>query len=618
MKSLKNDSGIVLFEDFSKFTAGSEETPDLTEISDIESGEIPASYTNIFGWYGAGIFQAGGTCFIDIVEYPSGDDDTGVLETPYLDLSDNGGKFTVKFRAKSKLAAGDNLSVFSINYAEDQYSVNRVSITNTWQEYTLTFNDGKDGNVIQFYTLNGTWLLDDVRVLQDVGSTTFPAPAANAASDITETTFVASWTPVDGATAYLLSVYYYDENTKSTRLKSINSTRNYFLKDEAVDVTSVKIEQLDKNQTYYYTVKATNGTDISAESNEVKVEKGSTEITAAKLLEPTDITDSGFTARWEAVPGASLYYIYLQETYTASSDGVYLVENEDFSKINFGTTANPTVGGMQEYLDTYTNNSGWEAIYPLFANGMIGLSNDLGMMPSALFTPRYDLSSNDGKFTVEIDATSSVEDVLTLAKECFETPHLEATDSYQISFDTQAKKIIIEFQHVNPNAVGGVDLLMTTTGSKTFIDNLKIKKALKQNDSFSYIFYGTVNKSGKSIESVPIEVTPRAGFTYSYRVVVLKTLEEAPYLDFLGYENKMDVPFQSSIHNTNVDNIKVYSENNELHVILDHNATIDVYSVAGNHVAKLNGVSGDNALLLDSKGVYLVKVDNKYVTKVIR
>lgn len=68
----------VITEDFSAFTAGSNETPDATDISDNLD-----KFTQTTGWNGSTVFQAGGACIL-------GDNNgSGELMTPRISLSNN-------------------------------------------------------------------------------------------------------------------------------------------------------------------------------------------------------------------------------------------------------------------------------------------------------------------------------------------------------------------------------------------------------------------------------------------------------------------------------------------------------------------------------------------------
>ena len=50
---------VVLSEDFSRFTSGSEDAPDMSTVI-TNSSNVILGYTNTSGWYGTDIYQAGG------------------------------------------------------------------------------------------------------------------------------------------------------------------------------------------------------------------------------------------------------------------------------------------------------------------------------------------------------------------------------------------------------------------------------------------------------------------------------------------------------------------------------------------------------------------------------
>ncbi|MFR9164977.1 MAG: hypothetical protein ACLVKO_01660 [Dysgonomonas sp.] len=615
LKNQSSDVKVILSEDFSKFTAGSEAVPDATEISDFETGLIPVSYMQTFGWVGAGIFQAGGTCYIDMVEYAEGED-TGFLDTPYIDLSGNNGNLTVKFRAKSKSSTGDGLVIGRFNFNDEDMEWGEVELTSEWQQFSIDLAGGTTDSALEFYALESECYIDDIEVIQTTeAGTELPAPVAKPATNVTATSFTANWEAVAGATHYLLSVYYY-ETTKSGRLKA-EGTKVYYLQDEEINATECTVEQLNKDIQYYYTVKATDGTNVSLESAEIEVVKESDVIEAVRLLPASDVTATSFTANWEG-NAAKSYWLYIIETFTAKTDGVYTVINEDFNKITQGTVANPVVGALEQSLEGYTESQGWESMYPLFAKGMLGLSATRSALSSAIFSPRMDLSGNDGKFTLEINASSANGDVLKVLKGCTDASHTEPKDIKELTFDAATKNFQVEFTHQNPLSIGGIDLMFETTGAKTFMDDLRITKTLKAGDQYSYIYYAVIPKNGSGVQSVPVELEPKDGYTYSYSVVTLRGLDVEPYMEFLGYENRMKVDFKGNSIESNVaDNNKIYVSGNDLHVDLEESSLIEVYTVSGKQIYRANGQSGENVFPLTDQGVYLVKTGNK-VVKVIR
>lgn len=70
---------VLVSEDFAKFTAGSEDDPDGTELSDWNDGTIDAKYTQQPGWRGGFVYQAGGCAYLDV----DTEEGTGWLITPY-------------------------------------------------------------------------------------------------------------------------------------------------------------------------------------------------------------------------------------------------------------------------------------------------------------------------------------------------------------------------------------------------------------------------------------------------------------------------------------------------------------------------------------------------------
>lgn len=220
----ESEEMVVLTEDFSKFTAGSEATPDATDIADIATGNIASEYTLTPNWSGAGIFQAGGTAYIGM--YTDADtEDTGFLNTPDFDLSGNGGTFTVFFRARSTSAEGDEVYVIWVNSENDyDYDGVQIPITSEWTDYSYTFSGvGLENMFIQLFPMQYTAYLDDIRITQaDNG---ISAPKVLAPTDVTPTSFTARWEPVAKAESYLLNVYSYEE--KSTGVEETTVTEGF-------------------------------------------------------------------------------------------------------------------------------------------------------------------------------------------------------------------------------------------------------------------------------------------------------------------------------------------------------------------------------------------------------
>ncbi|MEA4937419.1 MAG: hypothetical protein VB102_12395 [Paludibacter sp.] len=180
---------ILLFDNFSKFVAGSETTPDATDITDAETGEIPASYTQNAGWYGWGVYQAGGTAYLGWVKYSEVDatleDGPGYISTPVFDASNASNAstgYTIKFKARSKSITGDVMAVywnwFDESLNDYDYDGNEnITITNQWAEYTVEASFGNAESYVDFYATASEFYIDDVEISAIGGNT--PPPSGN-------------------------------------------------------------------------------------------------------------------------------------------------------------------------------------------------------------------------------------------------------------------------------------------------------------------------------------------------------------------------------------------------------------------------------------------------------
>ena len=110
----------VLYEDFSKFTLGSESEPEATSLTGDGADLIPDEYTLQPGWSGDGVYQAGGVAYLGLASdgYP------GFLNTPLMDLSADGGNARLTFRLNlAEGVASDYLYIGWSMFGSDADSV---------------------------------------------------------------------------------------------------------------------------------------------------------------------------------------------------------------------------------------------------------------------------------------------------------------------------------------------------------------------------------------------------------------------------------------------------------------------------------------------------------------
>lgn len=246
---------VLLEEDFSKFTAGSEATPDATDVADATTGYIANELTNTPGWSGDGVFQAGGCAYIGIVDEGTDNEDTGFLNTSTFDGSGNGGYIVVTFRARvAEEGATDAVEFVSIdeddiNESDPMSGVvdyKQVAITDQWAEYEVELKSGAANASIQLYAYQSPIYIDDIKVVQTV-KIDVPAPEALAATNVTPTSFTANWSAVEGATSYMLTVFSFktiksdvEEATVTEGFDGIVATGK---KDKFIDTENSKLPE---------------------------------------------------------------------------------------------------------------------------------------------------------------------------------------------------------------------------------------------------------------------------------------------------------------------------------------------------------------------------------------
>ena len=204
-------------EDFSKFKAGSEATPDKKDIGGTQENgfAINSKYLQTPGWYGAGVYQAGGACALKMYNYsyPGYDEvytTTGYISTPQSELF---GDLEITFRAK-KISTDDQ---FWVGLCDNDYGPvdeKRFTLTDEWQTFEFKSNKGtfNDRNVVQFAPQGDTEILiDDIVIKRAITKTQAPEPGVAINKSFEE--FVATWHPTTSADKYRLNIYKKTEPT---------------------------------------------------------------------------------------------------------------------------------------------------------------------------------------------------------------------------------------------------------------------------------------------------------------------------------------------------------------------------------------------------------------------
>lgn len=204
---------VVIDEDFSGFTDGTEDNPSTATILDDMDNFVNKSALKPYSealsykeWGGHGLFSAGGCLAIANGMF---------LNTPAGDMS---GEVTLTFRARlSKAGGSTTLNALKLMFISRSslldYEVKFYSLTDEWQTFTYTSTLGDfEHSGFQFLSMyaSNIILVDDIRLEQ--ARTSIPAPKVQEAENMTDTSFKAVWNKSIEADHYLLSVFTKNES----------------------------------------------------------------------------------------------------------------------------------------------------------------------------------------------------------------------------------------------------------------------------------------------------------------------------------------------------------------------------------------------------------------------
>lgn len=432
---------VVLTEDFSLFTAGTDQAPDMTNLMMDLTG-----MTQTPGWSGMYVCQAGGSAYL-----PAGAN----LITPALDLSANNGSFVVRFKAKSD--ANPAMVLMSDMYMS---AMNYVQITSEWQEYSLTLDNGGPNYMIAFQAMYSDFYIDDI-VVDDQG---VDIPVALPSSNFTKDSFTANWMEAGGATSYLLDVFTYEYNYETTTFDPV-----YLFKGKEVTGTSYEVTEGEFDIPYYYNVSAKNGSSVSQPSQRITVFPTNEEVVAPVANEATNVAADKFTASWNASDIATKYYLQVLKIHTAKEQETYTLVDTDFSEFTEGTMDQP-----QKEME-YLMEGDWSVNLPLMAEGVLGLNNEdpdffgCGQLASPVIT----LNGENRTFSMTFKALSQEGIQKAMVKLYTVAENGQMTETVSQEFDLTNEWADYTFELKGTEGTACVLALTSNEKGKWFIDDLK-------------------------------------------------------------------------------------------------------------------------------------------------
>lgn len=444
----------ILREDFSLFTAGSEERPSANTVND-NLQYIPDSKTLTPGWQGVEIYQAGGVAYQGA---------GGRLFTPNIDLSKNGGTFRVSFRMR--LASGSPEGNVNVVHNSNIYNYIGEALTEEWKTYTVELENGIRDD---FLCIRGVDYQSPssskVRVFIDDIVVEVPDPAVATPSRVTYgnfdgTAFSVSWSRVADADRYELRLYYLDKKGENV----------YIDGDYVTTSTSYSFSGLEERwNEYYVQVRALAGSEVSPWSTPLLVEGLSSPV----LKEETGVSDSGFTASWTGVKGAVSYELMAYYCHEAKGDEECYHANTDFSFVE----EKDADAGQIDY--GFEEMPGWFFGAADLQDGYIGVQGAFAYLGYAaqIESPALDLSSSGGKVSVEFKAKN--DDLRTGVAVALYNPQ----DGDFVLADSYEYELSKNWSTVTASLKGGTDgsilALIPTRSGNIYIDDLKVWQNIK-------------------------------------------------------------------------------------------------------------------------------------------
>ncbi len=203
------------------------------------------------------------------------------------------------------------------------------------------------------------------------------------AASVTDNGFTASWTRVKNVQSFTLNVSSAASDTPTYNRNITNLTD-----------TVAAITGLEPGGTYTAKVRVTYTNGQTGDwSDPITVTLTETPILLA--INPAEVTNSSFTARWNAMKNVTSY------TLKVTQDGVLpykLLLTETFVKCTKNASTN-----IATTLNNYMDNAGWQGqnVYQVVGGVRLGLTSTSGAT-GALVSPALDLVNYDGEMTVKI------------------------------------------------------------------------------------------------------------------------------------------------------------------------------------------------------------------------
>ncbi len=593
------ETKVLLFEDFTKWTAGEVGAPDDKMVQDETEVEMDSEGE----WTLFRTYQAGGTAYTGFDEI--GDDGPGYIKTPAIDVSEGDGVFrvTARVRNANENVQNQSLQAFLMDETNDKFHAASAKAMkyDDWSECVWI---SRGSNLTEMSAMllgwNGKVYFDWIKVEQLI----YPlsCPEIVSVENVSPADIKITWKKVEGATGYKISVSDSGlDNALTLAELTVDDTESAIVTPAGSAYGSFVIS-----------VTAVNGEKESYPEMKA-VELLPKSIGKAVALDATDISETGFTANWTDAEFAPYHRVLTRYTRTAESDGEeYVILDDTFAEIPVeNNEMNPLMfcplaekGG----LDFYLSRHGWTVDLAMMANfggtmPAFVLSNQLATygLPGQLISPAADFSKGNGTVRLSGEGASAADDVVMGLAFIDADNKIYAEENFELT--TGGDKFEVTLSGGQPDSRLVIYMADTAGEDMVMFMNLKITTTLNAGESFTMTHDSYTVPFGEN--SLKIETALGENDVFEYAV--------QGFYDNSIYGEASDYVTVKR-ESTGIAAVSIASEatvsvnGNVLSVVNPAGDTIAVFSADGRNVYSAVAESATIAL---SKGIYVVTAGGK-------
>lgn len=576
---------VFLSEDFSLFTNGSEAAPATATVNDAMQA-IPSTKTHTSGWQGREIHEAGGMAY---------QGEQGVLFTPDINLSANGGEFRVSVRMK--LAPGSKSGVAHVQHGRvsSQYS---VVLTEEWQTVVYNFTGGVVDDYVAVRAVDPTnaagstvkAYIDDFMI--EVPNPSVTSPTGVVYDNFDGTSFSVYWHAVSGADSYELSLY----------TLSGSGVRKDIEGDFTTTDTEYTFDCLDENWSeYVVSVRARKGDEVSPYSTPLAIEG----LPTPEIITPT-VGDTEFTASWQPVQGAYGYEMRTFEEHTATDDERFYYAETSFDFVKEVNQPSTVDVGFSEM-------PGWFFGGAEFQDGYIGIQGAFAMLGYAaqIESPTLDLSANGGKVTISFRVKN--DDIKTGVVVCL---YVRERGDYRLADEYLVSDLTKNWRTITCSLTGGTDnsivaIIPTSTGN-LYVDDLKVFQNVKPGMTLSRL--AAIGQTVGRQATVKGITCPDGDSVY-YIIRTIGINAAGTQWIYSPFSERVYVKGQSGLTDAVADSINVTKGGGILQISNPECLPVALYTLSG--MKMLESSEAYITFTPTSKGIYLLRTPTRTLKIII-